>query len=172
MSLSAFLQEIPVFVKEHHTWAPLIAGALAFGESLAIVSLIIPATGILLALGALIGASDLPLLPIWIGAAVGAALGDWLSYWVGLKLENSARNVWPLSRYPHMIEQGEIFFKRWGVWSIFIGRFFGPVRAIVPLIAGTFEMPWLSFQIANWTSAFVWAFVLLAPGFATIRFLS
>jgi membrane protein DedA with SNARE-associated domain len=172
MSFSAFIQEIPAFVKEHQAWAPLIAGSLAFGESFAVVSLVIPATGILIALGALIAASDVPFIPIWVGAAVGAALGDWISYWIGFKLEDASRRVWPLSRYPHMVERGEQFFKRWGIWSIFIGRFFGPVRAVVPLIAGTFEMPWWEFQIANWTSAFVWAFALLVPGFAALKLLS
>ena len=172
MSFSTFIHEIPGFVKEHQVWAPVIAGALAFGESFAILSLLIPATGILVALGALIGASDLAFIPIWIGASIGAALGDWISYWIGLKLENASRRIWPLSRYPQMIERGEAFFKRWGVWSIFIGRFFGPVRAVIPLIAGTFEMPWLQFQLANWSSAFVWAFVLLAPGAAVLKFLS
>ena len=172
MSISSFIHEIPAFVKEHQNWAPLIAAGLAFGESFAILSLIIPATSILVAVGALIGASDIPFVPIWIGASVGAALGDWISYWIGLKLEGAAHKVWPLSRYPQMVERGEEFFKRWGIWSIFIGRFFGPVRAVIPLIAGTFEMPWLQFQIANWSSAFVWAFVLLAPGFAAWKFFS
>jgi membrane protein DedA with SNARE-associated domain len=172
MSLSTFAHEVTDFVKEHQAWAPLIAGALAFGESFAIVSLLIPATGALIGVGLLIAASDIPFVPIWIGAAVGAALGDWISYWIGLKLENAAHRVWPLSRYPHMIERGEEFFKRWGIWSIFIGRFFGPVRAVIPLIAGTFEMPFVAFQIANWTSAFLWAFLLLAPGFAALKYLS
>jgi membrane protein DedA with SNARE-associated domain len=172
MTLSSFVHEIPVFVKEHQAWAPLIAGALAFGESFAILSLLIPATSALIGVGLLIAASDIPFVPIWIGASVGAALGDWISYWIGLKLENAAHKVWPLSRYPQMIERGEEFFKRWGIWSIFIGRFFGPVRAVIPLIAGTFEMPFVAFQIANWISAFLWAFLLLAPGFAALKYLS
>ena len=45
-----------------------------------------------------------------------------------------------------------------------IGRFSGPLRASVPIVAGIIEMPWLKFQIANWGSAFLWAFVLLSPG--------
>jgi membrane protein DedA with SNARE-associated domain len=48
--------------------------------------------------------------------------------------------------------------------GIFIGRFFGPLRASVPLIAGIAEMPYWSFQIANFTSAFVWAWMLLMFG--------
>jgi membrane protein DedA with SNARE-associated domain len=54
--------------------------------------------------------------------------------------------------------------KKWGIPCIFIGRFFGPLRAVVPLIAGIFEMPFWRFQIANFSSAFVWAAVLLTLG--------
>jgi membrane protein DedA with SNARE-associated domain len=54
--------------------------------------------------------------------------------------------------------------KKWGVLGIFIGRFFGPLRASVPLVAGIFEMPFWRFQIANFSSAFVWAAVLLTLG--------
>ena len=54
--------------------------------------------------------------------------------------------------------------ERWGILGIFIGRFFGPLRASVPLIAGILEMNYWHFQIANITSAFVWAWVLLIFG--------
>ena len=45
--------------------------------------------------------------------------------------------------------------------AIFIGQFFGPLRAVVPLMAGIFAMPYWPFQLANVTSAFVWAAVVL-----------
>ena len=54
--------------------------------------------------------------------------------------------------------------KKWGVVGIFIGRFFGPLRASGPLIAGIFEMPFWQFQIANFISAFIWAATLLTIG--------
>ncbi len=54
--------------------------------------------------------------------------------------------------------------RHWGVPGIFIGRFFGPLRAAVPLVAGIFEMPYWHFQAANFISAFVWAGVLLLFG--------
>ena len=54
--------------------------------------------------------------------------------------------------------------RRWGVPSIFIGRFFGPLRASVPLAAGIFEMPYFQFQVANFVSALVWSAVLLLVG--------
>jgi membrane protein DedA with SNARE-associated domain len=160
------------FVRDHQAWAPFIVAGLAFCESLAFLSLLVPATVILVGIGALIGAIDLAFWPIWLGGAVGAALGDWVSYEVGRYFEDKVHHVWPLSRRPDLVAKGEAFCRRWGVWGIFIGRFFGPARAVVPLIAGIFEMPRIPFQLANVASALVWAFGLLAPGAGLMEYLN
>jgi len=164
MEFQAYVDQIIAFVRVNAAWAPPIVFALAFGESLAFISLLIPAWGALVAIGALIGSSGINFWPVWIAASLGAAMGDWLSYWIGIKLEYSVQHIWPLSRHPDLIPRGERFMKTWGVAGIFIGRFFGPLRASVPLIAGIFEMPFWRFQFANFTSAFVWAAVLLTLG--------
>jgi membrane protein DedA with SNARE-associated domain len=164
MNLEASIHQVEAFVREHAAWAPAIVFALAFGESLAFISLLIPAWGALVAIGALIGPGGVSFWPVWIAAALGAALGDWLSYWIGLKLEYTVAHHWPLSRHPDLIPRGEAFVKKWGAFGIFIGRFFGPLRASVPLVAGIFEMPYWRFQLANFSSAFVWAAVLLTLG--------
>jgi membrane protein DedA with SNARE-associated domain len=164
MDIHAIVQDTVDFVRTNQAWAVPVVFALAFGESLAFISLLIPAWGALVAIGALIGSSGIKFWPIWVSASLGAAFGDWLSYWIGLKLEHTVAHVWPLSRHPDLIPRGEIFMKKWGMPGIFIGRFFGPLRASVPLIAGIFEMPFWRFQLANFTSAFVWAAVLLTIG--------
>ncbi|MGH6664092.1 MAG: DedA family protein [Pseudolabrys sp.] len=164
MEFQHYVDQVIAFVRDHAAWAPPIVFALAFGESLAFISLLIPAWGALVAIGALIGPSGINFWPVWIAGSLGAAFGDWLSYWVGLKLEYSVAKIWPLSRHPDMIPRGEAFMRKWGVPGIFIGRFFGPLRAVVPLIAGIFEMPFWHFQAANFISAFVWCAVLLTLG--------
>jgi membrane protein DedA with SNARE-associated domain len=164
MDIHAIVQDTVDFVRTNQAWAVPVVFALAFGESLAFISLLIPAWGALVAIGALIGSSGIKFWPIWVSASLGAAFGDWLSYWIGLKLEHTVAHVWPLSRHPDLIPRGEIFMKKWGIPGILIGRFFGPLRASVPLIAGIFEMPFWRFQLANFTSAFVWAAVLLTIG--------
>ena len=164
MHLHAYVEQIVAFVRAHAEWAPPVVFALAFGESLAFISLLIPAWGALVAIGALIGPSDINFWAVWIAGALGAALGDWLSYWIGLKLEYSVQHIWPLSRHPDLIPRAEAFVKTWGIPGVFIGRFFGPLRASVPLVAGIFEMPYWRFQLANFSSAFVWAAVLLTLG--------
>ena len=164
MDLEAYAQQIIEFVRVHQVWAAPIVFLLCFAESLAFISLLLPAWAALVGIGTLIGASGLNFWPIWIAGSVGAALGDWLSYWIGLKLETRVYHMWPLSKHPALIPKGEAFVKKWGVLAIYIGRFSGPLRASVPLIAGIFQMPYWSFQIANFTSAFIWAGVLLLFG--------
>jgi membrane protein DedA with SNARE-associated domain len=163
-SLEAHAQQLVEFVRLHEAWAAPIVFALAFGESLAFISLLIPAWAALVGIGVLIASGNLNFWPIWVAGSVGAALGDWLSFWIGIKLGPPVAHIWPLSRHPQLLPKGEIFVKRWGPLAIFIGRFFGPLRASVPLVAGIFRMPFWEFQIANFTSAFVWAGVLLTVG--------
>lgn len=172
MDFQSIIDGIVAFARDNAAWAPVIMFVLAFGESLAFVSLLLPAWGALVALGALIGTSGISFWPVWVAAALGAGFGDWLSYWIGQKLEYRVQHIWPLSRHPDLIPRGEAFMRKWGVPGIFIGRFFGPLRASVPLIAGIFEMPFWTFQLANFASAFVWAAVLLTLGDGISRVLS
>ncbi len=162
--MEAYIHDIAEFVRQHQAWAAPVVLALAFGESLAFISLLIPAWGALVAIGALIGVSGLSFWPVWIAGGVGAALGDWVSYWFGYRYKDNVAQIWPLSKYPGLLRRGEDFVRKWGVPSIFIGRFFGPLRASVPLAAGIFEMPFWPFQIANVVSALVWSAVLLLLG--------
>ena len=159
-----FARALTDFVRDHQGWAAPIVLALAFGESLAFISLLIPAWGALVAIGALIGMSGISFWPVWLAGALGAALGDWLSYWFGYRYKHQVAQIWPLSSFPKLLPRGEAFVHRWGVLSIFIGRFFGPLRASVPLAAGIFEMPYGRFQIANFISALIWSAALLLFG--------
>lgn len=155
------------FAKNHPESAFLIAFAVSFGESFAGLSFLVPGTTILIGLGAIlraIGVSFWGFWPTWLAAAVGAILGDWISYWIGHRFKEHVLAVWPISRYRAQMDKALIFFGRWGVWGIFIGRFMGPFRATVPLVAGISQMRFWPFQIANVTSAFLWSASLLVLG--------
>lgn len=162
--MDAYMHDLIAFVRAHQAWAAPIMLVLAFCESLAFISLLVPAWGVLVALGAMLSAGEIRFWPVWLAAAVGAGLGDWLSYWLGFTFKDKVAHIWPLSRYPDLLPRGETFVRKWGVPSIFIGRFFGPLRASVPLVAGIFEMPYWHFQVANFVSALLWAAVLLIFG--------
>jgi membrane protein DedA with SNARE-associated domain len=152
------------FIRANQGWAAPLVFLLAFGESLAVVSLLLPATAILFGLSGLLGASGIPFWPCWAAAALGAILGDCVSYWIGHRFKDRLPRLWPLTRVPDLLPRGQAFFHKWGVAGVFIGRFFGPLRAAVPLVAGTCGMPLLPFMLANLASALVWATGILAPG--------
>ena len=126
-SVEDFTNFVLDFVRLHEAWAAPIVLVLAFGESMAFLSLLLPATVILFGVGGLIGASGIDFWPIWAAAAIGAILGDWVSYWFGYHYKHQITHMWPLSRHPEMIVRGEAFFRRWGAVSVFLGRFFGPL---------------------------------------------
>ena len=164
MDVEALKTTVLATVQTNLGVAPFIVGALAFGESLAVISAVVPATVILVAVGALIATAELPFWPIWLGAAIGATIGDWVSYEFARYYEQGIKRMWPFTRHPQMIERGEAFIQRFGIGAVFIGRFFGPLWAVVPLAAGLFEMPRPLFQAANVSSAMIWAFLLLGAG--------
>ncbi len=154
------------FITEHQAWALPIAFLVSFGESFAVLSLLVPGTTILAACGALIPSGALPLWPLLIGAVSGAVLGDTISYWLGRRYGHAIVAAWPLRNCPGMVAKAEAMIQRYGVAGVAIGRFFGPVRAVVPLVAGIAAMDRRLFWLANILSALVWAPALLLPGAA------
>jgi membrane protein DedA with SNARE-associated domain len=152
---------LSAFVAQNKQWAAPVAFFLAYAESLAMISLLIPAWGAFVALGVFIHNGSVDFIPVWIAGSLGAALGDWMSYWLGFKFKYKVGTIWPLSKHPTLLPKGEVFFNKWGWLAIVAGRFTGPLRASVPLVAGILAMPRLKFQLANFGSAFLWAGILL-----------
>ncbi len=172
MSIQEYADLIVNFVKANEAWAAPIAFLLAFGESLAFISLILPSTIILVGIGGLIGASGINLWPVVLAAGAGGTLGYAISYWIGLYFKDDIERVWPFRSFPEMIPRGRAFFDKYGAFGVFLGHFFGPVRAVIPVVAGMYGMPQLQFQIANVLSAFLWAGGVIAPSFFGLKWLA
>jgi len=137
---------------------------VSFAESLAFVGEFVPG-GILVVLAGFLSAQgylDLGDL-IWF-AAIGAILGDSLSYWLGSKGTRFFRNENRFLKLSHL-EKGEQFFKKHGEKSILLGRFIGPMRPIIPFIAGLVRMRQRTFLIWNIVSGFLWATGYLLLGY-------
>ncbi|HEY1795353.1 MAG TPA: DedA family protein [Stellaceae bacterium] len=151
-------------VAAHPHWAIAIMFVTSFGESFVFLGLLFPGTTLLIAAGALMADGTLPYWGVIVGAVAGAVLGDTVSYWIGRRYGSALGRIWPFNRDPEMLTRGIHFFERHGGKSVFIGRFFGPLRAVVPLAAGVLQMPSGWFWFANVTSALVWAPMLLFVG--------
>jgi membrane protein DedA with SNARE-associated domain len=159
------IPKITTLITQYGPWAGPIVGFLAFGESLAVIGVLIPATAVLFAVGGLMGAGVLEPLPMLFWAIGGAILGDWLSYAVGRKIGPRAYRSWPLNRHRPGVARARVFFRKYGFSTVFLGRFLGPLRATVPVVAGVMEMNRRRFQVANILSAAIWVPAIFAPGF-------
>jgi len=169
--MDRFVESTISFVQHHAAWGAGIVFLLAFCESFAFVSLVVPATGILFGVGGLISLYKLDFWPLWAAAVIGAFAGDWLAYAVTARFRNQIERLPPFATHPELIARGVKFFERWGLFAVFAGRFFGPLRAVVPIVAGMYAMPWGKFQLANLASALLWASGILSPGFLGVRWL-
>lgn len=162
--MEAILGHIVDFVTANAAWAPYLAFVFAFGETLAFLSILIPSTAILVAVGGLVATGSLQLLPIWIGASLGALLGSTLSWWLGRHYGPAMMNVWPLNKDPDRVERSQEAFAKWGPGAVFVGHFFGPLRSIVFIAAGVATMRGLRFQLANVPGALIWAYAIPKSG--------
>jgi membrane protein DedA with SNARE-associated domain len=148
----------------HPNAAGLVTFLITFIESLAIIGLVIPGSVTLSAIGGLVGSGVVPATPIFIWAICGAILGDAISYWIGYHYHDKLKKMWPFYRFPKLIAKGENFFRKHGGKGIFISRFIGPMRPVMPLIAGMMRVHPAKFIIVEFISGILWAPVYMLPG--------
>lgn len=164
ISLTEFFTQTLDWIELNPGYAGWVVFAMALAESLAIVGVLVPGVVILLGAGALIGAGVLNFWSMCAYAVAGAVIGDGLSYWLGHHFEYLTERWRWFRLHPDQLQKGVLFFEKYGDLSVALGRFFGPIRAVVPLVAGLMHMPPRRFYIANVLSALVWAPAYLAPG--------
>ena len=159
-----YIKALLAFITHHPALAYGAIFLISLSESLALVGLLVPGTVIMFGVGAIVATGSLGLKPVLLLAAAGAVAGDGISYWLGHHYRDELRRIWPFSRYPGMLKSGEIFFNRHGGKSVLFGRFVGPVRPVIPVVAGMLGMGPLHFSIVNVLSAIGWALVYILPG--------
>lgn len=162
--MSDIVSPLLQWLNAHPHLSGLVTFIISAGESVAIIGTIVPGSIMMTALGTLAGAGVIPLWSTIIWAILGAIVGDGISYWMGHYFKERLPRMWPFNRYPDFLTKGEVFFLKYGSMSVFIGRFVGPVRALVPLVAGMMGMKPLQFTLANIASAIFWAPAYMLPG--------
>ena len=167
--MDSLLSSAADFIARHHVWAGVVLGLVTFFESLVVIGAFVPATGLLVAAGGLVAAGVLDPFTVIGGCVIGAVMGDAISYWIGRRLGTGVLRQPMLLPHRRKIAWTRLYCRRYGVASIFIGRFFGPLRAFVPVMVGVLRMRQRVFQLANVTSAFVWVLAMLAPGYLAAK---
>lgn len=159
-----YLQPLTTWLYANPHWALAITFLIALSESLAIIGSIIPGSVTMTAIGILAGSGVMRIDLTLLAATLGAIVGDGISYALGYTFRNSLVNVWPFSRYPTWLSYGKDYFARHGGKSVLLGRFIGPLRSIIPVIAGMLHMNHWHFFIANVLSAIGWSILYVMPG--------
>jgi len=162
--MQSFAESILQAIQQNSEYAWLIVFVIAFAESLAVIGLFIPGWVLLVGVGTMIGADILDFWSIVISAYLGAVIGEYLSYYIGYHYHEIILKWKFVARHELLIEKSKLFFEKHGVAGVFFGRFIGPVRAVIPLVAGIAEMPKRTFFWVNLSSGLIWAPLYLVPG--------
>ena len=162
--MDSFVNALFAWIEHHPHLAGLGVAFLAFAESLALVGFFLPGAALMFGVGALVGSGILGLWPTLAWSALGAIAGDGVSFWLGKRFHQRIRVMWPFSRYPDLIARSTDFLHRHGAKSIVFARFIGPLRPIVPAVAGMLDMPSRRFFVVNAISGIFWAPVYVIPG--------
>jgi len=161
---STWLQAILDWVQIHPQATGWLIFLVALGESLLLVGILLPGAALLIGLGTLIGLGVVDFKLAWITASLGAFTGDGISFWIGHHYKKGLLKMWPIYKFPKLIDSGQSFFTKWGALSVFIGRFVGLVRPIIPAIAGMMQMPLKKYIIISTIAAILWSPFYLLPG--------
>jgi membrane protein DedA with SNARE-associated domain/membrane-associated phospholipid phosphatase len=152
------------FLQGHPHWGGLITFIVSLIESLAVIGTIVPGSVTMTGIGALVGSGVLPSTATFIWAIAGAYTGDCISYGIGIYYNERLRTIWPFNKHSKWLQMGEDFFRQHGGKGVVIGRFVGPIRSLIPMIAGLLKMRPSRFLPFAFVSATLWAIVYMMPG--------
>jgi hypothetical protein len=158
------LDQLVQWVEIHPDYGLLLTFIMAFAESLIVVGGLIPGSLAITGIGILAGSGILNVYSTFICAILGAIIGDTSSFLIGRHFKENLKNLFIFKKYPSTLRIGKHYFEIHGGKSVFFGRFIGPIRAVVPAIAGMMNMPLRYFVFANVLSAIGWSALFFIPG--------
>lgn len=135
---------------------------LLLGLIIGVESMGVPLPGETTLVAAALLASQGKLSLFWViaAAAAGAIIGDSIGYMIGRRYGRAlfAR----LGRRTHhfsdeRIAHAERYFHKYGMWTVFFGRFVALLRILAGPMAGTLRMHYPRFLLANASGGIVWA---------------
>lgn len=160
----SWINAVTEWISANPLAAGLVIFLIAFGDALVLVGIVVPALPLLFAVGTLIGLGHINGPYAVACAALGAFAGDALSYWFGHYFGPRMRQMWPFSRYPQFLDQGERLLHRHAPKAVFTARYVGAVRPFVPAVAGMLRYPFRRYAPISALACFSWGALFLAPG--------
>lgn len=152
------------FITQSTVYSLLAVLLVAFLESLALVGLILPGTVMMAGLGALIGSGEVNFWQAWLAGIIGCLLGDWVSFWLGWRFKKPLHRWSFLKKNKALLDKTEHALHQHSMVTILIGRFVGPTRPLVPMVAGMLDLPVAKFIPPNIIGCLLWPPLYFLPG--------
>ena len=165
MSFEAAWASAIGFVTINIAYAELVVFLLGLAEGIPGLSLLVPSSALFLAIGGVHSAAGGHFWHLWLAAAVGAVVGDCITYTLGRWLRDDVGRLRYFAVHPNALAAGHAVFERWGPLAVLAGKFTGFARPFIPVVAGIVTMPAPLFFAASALSSLAWAGAFLAPGY-------
>lgn len=152
------------FITQSVMYSLIAVALVAFLESLALVGLILPGTVMMAGLGALIGSGEVNFWQAWLAGIIGCLLGDWISFWLGWRFKKPLHRWSFMKKNKALLDKTEHALHQHSMFTILVGRFVGPTRPLVPMVAGMLDLPVAKFVVPNIIGCVFWPPFYFLPG--------
>jgi membrane protein DedA with SNARE-associated domain len=140
--------------------------AVVFAESAVLLDFFVPGEVGLVVAGAAAAQNDTALPGVIVAATIGAFAGDTVGYGLGRRYGTDIAERGRLSRWLRPgLERARRHFDRRGAATVGIARFVGALRAVVPVVAGSAQMPYRRFVVWALPAAVIWSALMATIGF-------
>lgn len=139
------------------TFGLLGMGLVLFCETGLFFCFFLPGDSLILSAGVFASQGFFSLGAMFLVMIFFAIAGNYLGYFVGKKMGQYLFKKKDTTFFKkEYLQKAEIFYNKYGILALLIGRFVPIVRTFVPLIAGAVNMNQRVFSIYNFLGAFLW----------------
>ena len=156
---------VTLWLQQNPEWIVFGLCSAAFIESFAIIGIIIPGVVLLAAISGLSASTNLSIFQVVFLVYISSCFADILSFILGKYFSKKIDRVWPFIKNPSLLNQGRKFFRSYGIPGVFLGRFVGPIRPLIPITAGSLAMDVRTFILVDLVSGLLWAPLYSLPGY-------
>lgn len=148
-------------------------GAIFLAVLLDTIGLPVPGEVVLLAAGFLVSAGRIELIPAILLAALGAVLGDSVTYWLGRRAGLAGKRrlvglycVWTACTLgsSHCMERAEGLLRRFRGWIVLVAKFIAGARVFMPPVAGASALSYGRFLLFDTVGSLLWTALFVGVG--------
>ena len=144
----------------------LVIAGIIFVETGLLIGFFLPGDSLLFSAGLVAAVrDDINIVFLVFSIFLAAFIGDQVGYIIGRKVGRPYLEKHKSKRMMRMLERSELFYERYGWWSVVIARYIPWVRTFVPPIAGTIKMNYYRFLSANALGALLWGVGITLAGY-------